>query len=135
MILCIRVTRYQDSHHVITDVLIRRKNQLLSSVFLVLILMIAASIIMYGIEHEAQPEVFKNAFSGFWWANSTLLTVGYGDIYPVTSLGKVIGIINASMAVLSFCFISIGKVGSEGNVIVTLHGNLSSMILHTSSMY
>ena len=88
-----RVSRYQDSLNVITDVLIKRKNQLLSSVFLVLILMIAASIIMYGIEHEAQPEVFKNAFSGFWWANSTLLTVGYGDIYPVTSLGKVIGII------------------------------------------
>ena len=48
---------------------------------------------MYGIEHEAQPDVFKNAFSGFWWATSTLLTVGYGDIYPITTLGKVIGII------------------------------------------
>jgi len=78
---------------VITDVVIKRINQLLSSVFIVLILMISASILMYGIEHEAQPNVFKNAFSGFWWATSTLLTVGYGDIYPITTLGKVIGII------------------------------------------
>ena len=93
MILCIRVTRYQDSLNVITDVVIKRKNQLLSSVFLVLILMISASILMYGIEHEAQPDVFKNAFSGFWWATSTLLTVGYGDIYLITTLGEVIGII------------------------------------------
>lgn len=88
-----RITRYQDSLNVITDVLIKRKNQLLSSVFLVLILMISASILMYGIGHKAQPDVFRNAFSGFWWATSTLLTVGYGDIYPVTPLGRVVGII------------------------------------------
>lgn len=48
---------------------------------------------MCNIEHDAQPEVFKNAFSGFWWAASTLLTVGYGDIYPVTMAGRVCGII------------------------------------------
>lgn len=40
-----------------------------------------------------QPEVFKNAFSGIWWSVSTLLTVGYGDIYPVTVLGKLFSII------------------------------------------
>ena len=48
---------------------------------------------MYSLEHEAQPEVFKNAFSGIWWSVSTLLTVGYGDIYPVTVLGKMFSII------------------------------------------
>lgn len=47
---------------------------------------------MYGLEHEAQPQVFRNAFSGFWWAVSTLLTVGYGDIYPITALGRLFGI-------------------------------------------
>ena len=40
-----------------------------------------------------QPEVFKNAFSGIWWSVSTLITVGYGDIYPVTVLGKMFSII------------------------------------------
>ena len=55
--------------------------------------MLGASLCMYGIEHDAQPEVFSNAFSGIWWAASTLLTVGYGDIYPVTTLGKVFGIV------------------------------------------
>jgi voltage-gated potassium channel len=47
---------------------------------------------MYSLEHEAQPEVFRNAFSGIWWSVSTLLTVGYGDIYPITFLGKIFGI-------------------------------------------
>jgi voltage-gated potassium channel len=47
---------------------------------------------MYSLEHEAQPDVFKNAFSGIWWSASTLLTVGYGDIYPVTTMGRVFGI-------------------------------------------
>ena len=55
--------------------------------------MITASLLMYGLEHEAQPEVFSNAFSGFWWAANTLLTVGYGDMVPVTLAGKVCGVI------------------------------------------
>lgn len=44
------------------------------------------------VSNEAQPEVFRNAFSGIWWSMSTLLTVGYGDIYPITPLGRVMAI-------------------------------------------
>lgn len=61
--------------------------------------MIAASLCMYSLEHAAQPDVFSNAFSGIWWAVSTLLTVGYGDIYPITTLGKIFGIIIAFLGV------------------------------------
>jgi voltage-gated potassium channel len=43
---------------------------------------------MYNVEYDAQPEVFENAFSGLWWAVATFTTVGYGDIYPITALGK-----------------------------------------------
>lgn len=86
-----RVNRYYDALNVITRVLERKKNQLLSSVFIILVLMVAASLCMYSLEHKAQPEVFANAFSGFWWAVSTLLTVGYGDIYPITLAGRLFG--------------------------------------------
>ena len=48
---------------------------------------------MYSAEHEVQPEQFKNAFSGIWWSVSTLLTVGYGDIYPITTVGRCMAII------------------------------------------
>lgn len=94
-----RVDAYYDSLHVITDVLYKKRQQLVSSVVLILILMIASSLCMYSLEHEAQPDVFTNAFSGIWWSASTLLTVGYGDIYPVTMMGKILGIIISFLGV------------------------------------
>ena len=88
-----RINAYYDAINVITGVLKAKRQQLISSVFIILVLMLAASLCMYSLEHGAQPEVFKNAFSGIWWAVSTLLTVGYGDIYPVTALGKFFSIV------------------------------------------
>ena len=94
-----RLNAKYDSFNVITTVLFEKRNQIISSVFIVLILMLASSLCMYSVEHEAQPEVFKNAFSGIWWSMSTLLTVGYGDIYPVTTLGRVMAICIAYLGV------------------------------------
>ncbi len=88
-----RINAYYDALNAIGDVLKRKRDQILSSVFIIFVLMIASSLCMYGLEHEAQPEVFQNAFSGFWWAVSTLLTVGYGDIYPITVAGRCFGIL------------------------------------------
>ncbi len=88
-----RINAYYDSLNVITSVLSNKRNQLISSVSILLVLMLASSLCMYSLEHAAQPEVFANALSGIWWAASTLLTVGYGDIYPITPIGRVLGII------------------------------------------
>ena len=87
-----RINAYYDSLYVITEVIVGKRQQLMSSVFIILILMLASSLCMYSLENKAQPDVFQNAFSGIWWSVSTLLTVGYGDIYPITFLGKVFGI-------------------------------------------
>ena len=94
-----RINAYYDSINVITSVLIEKKNQLISSIFIILVLMMAASLCMYSAEHDVQPEVFNNAFSGIWWSTSTILTVGYGDIYPVTILGRVMAIIISFLGV------------------------------------
>ena len=94
-----RINAYYDSLNVITEGIISKKQQLMSSVFIILVLMISSSLCMYSLENKAQPEVFTNAFSGIWWAASTLLTVGYGDIYPVTTMGKIFGIFIAFLGV------------------------------------
>lgn len=94
-----RINAQYDSFNVITSVLYEKKNQIISSVLLIMILMFSSSLCMYSAEHEAQPEVFQNAFSGIWWAMSTVLTVGYGDIYPITIVGKVMAILIAFLGV------------------------------------
>ncbi|MBQ1463348.1 MAG: ion transporter [Ruminococcus sp.] len=94
-----RINAQYDSFNVITTVLYEKRNQILSSVFIIVILMLASSLCMYNVEHTAQPYVFRNAFSGIWWSMSTLLTVGYGDIYPVTVLGKTMAICIAFLGV------------------------------------
>ena len=88
-----RINSYYDSLNVITEVISSKGQQLISSVFIIVVLMLASSLCMYSIEHEAQPHVFTNAFSGIWWAVSTLMTVGYGDIYPITDVGKLFSIV------------------------------------------
>ncbi len=88
-----RINSYYDSLKVIWDVVYGKRQQLIASVTIILILMVGSSLCMYSLEHDAQPDVFKNALSGIWWSASTLLTVGYGDIYPITTAGKIFGII------------------------------------------
>ena len=72
---------------------------MIASVFFVFIILILASLLIYYAEHDAQPNQFENAFSGLWWAVATLTTVGYGDIYPITPLGRVLGAIIAILGI------------------------------------
>ena len=88
-----RINAYSDSLTLIGNVISKKRTQLLASVFVIAMLILASSLCMYSVEHEAQPDIFRNAFSAIWWATSTLLTVGYGDIYPITPMGQFLGII------------------------------------------
>lgn len=94
-----KLNRYTTALASIGAVFKRKKNQLLSSIFVVVLLMIMASVLMYNVESEAQPEAFSNAFSSLWWAVATLTTVGYGDIYPITVLGKILSAIIALLGI------------------------------------
>lgn len=94
-----RLNAKYDSFNVITSVLKEKSRQLLSSLFIIFVLMVAGSICMYNAEHTAQPGVFKNAFSGFWWCVTTSLTIGYGDIYPVTPMGTVLAVVLSFLGV------------------------------------
>lgn len=109
-----QINAQYDAFSVITNVLKEKKSQLFSSICMILVFMMATSLCMYSLEHEAQPEQFRNAFSGIWWSVSTLLTVGYGDIYPITTLGKmmatVISFLGVGMVAIPTGIISAGFV-------------------------
>ena len=53
------------------------------------VLLYVASVGIYHFEHEAQPEAFASVFHAWWWAVATLMTIGYGDVYPITTGGRV----------------------------------------------
>ena len=86
-----KLTRYTDAISSIGAVFRSKFQEILVSVIFVVILLIISSLLIYYAEHDAQPDKFKNAFSGVWWAVATLTTVGYGDIYPVTAMGRFLG--------------------------------------------
>lgn len=99
-----KINKSFDAFNVVSGVLKEKRNQIISSIFLIAMLILGASLCMYGFEHEAQPDVFNNAFSGIWWAMSTVLTIGYGDIYPITLGGRLIAI---CIALLGVCAVAI----------------------------
>ncbi|MEI6633755.1 MAG: ion transporter [Chlamydiota bacterium] len=86
-----KLSRYVRSLNVFTAVLKAKTEELVITLFLVLILLMLSSSLMYIIENPVQPAAFSSIPNAMWWAVETLTTVGYGDIYPVTVLGKLLG--------------------------------------------
>lgn len=86
-----RLTRYASAFRKLGSVLIKRKEQLIVTFLAMFMLLLIASVLMYHIENELQPEKFSSIPASMWWAMTTLSTVGYGDMYPVTNAGKIIG--------------------------------------------
>jgi voltage-gated potassium channel len=83
-------------------VLYAKKEELLMSLLLVLMVLIASSTLMYFVEHDAQPETFASIPDAMWWGVCTLTTVGYGDVYPKTGLGRFLGACIAVMGIAVF---------------------------------
>jgi voltage-gated potassium channel len=91
LIRVMKLGRYSDAMKMFHAVIAKTKEELLLALSILFIVLVLASSAMYYAEHDVQPEKFANIPDAMWWAVVTLATVGYGDIYPVTTLGKVIG--------------------------------------------
>lgn len=87
----LKISRYSHALGSIIRVLKKKAEDLWLTVFVVFLMLIVSSSIMYYIERDAQPETFSNIFQAFWWGIVTLTTVGYGDMLPITPVGKIIG--------------------------------------------
>ena len=94
-----KLGRYSVAFAMIIKVIEKRREELMITLTLVLVLMILSSSLMYYIEYEVQPEAFTSIPATMWWSVATLTTVGYGDVYPVTPLGKVLAAIIAILGI------------------------------------
>jgi voltage-gated potassium channel len=95
----LKINRYNSSINLIWTVIKEKKNELLITGFITLLILLIASILMYFIEGPEQPEQFPNILASFWWAIATLTTVGYGDVYPITGFGKFVSGIIAILGI------------------------------------
>ena len=114
----LKLFRFNDSIITMKKAFANIKNELLLFTFLTMIVLYVASVGIYFFEKDAQPEQFKSIFHCMWWAIATLTTVGYGDIYPITTGGKIftsiitligIGIVAIPTGLLASSLTSISK--------------------------
>jgi voltage-gated potassium channel len=87
----LKLGRYSNSMHVLGTAIHARRGELGVAVFTVAMMLLLASSLMYFVENDAQPDKFSSIPAAMWWAIATFTTVGYGDVTPITGLGRFLG--------------------------------------------
>jgi voltage-gated potassium channel len=107
-----RAKKYAIFIKLMKSILYNIKEEMIVLAFFTIVILALLSFSIFEIEHEAQPKVFTDIFQTLWWAVATLTTVGYGDMYPITPLGK---FITGAVSIIGIAFIAIpgGMFASE----------------------
>lgn len=85
----LKMSRYVESLNTLDNVVRAKKEELTVTAAMILMLLLFSSSLIYLVENEVQPDKFPSIPAAMWWGVATLTTVGYGDIYPVTAIGKI----------------------------------------------
>lgn len=104
LIRLFKISRYMRGLRTIGAVIRNRRQEIIAAFMVLALLTIAASVLMYEAEHAVQPEAFDSILTGIYWAMTTITTTGYGDLVPITALGRVIGFV---VMVLSIAIVAI----------------------------
>jgi voltage-gated potassium channel len=91
MFRLLKMSRYVESLNTLDDVVRSKKEELLVTTIMIATLLLFSASLMYLVENEAQPDKFPDIPSALWWGIATLTTVGYGDVFPITPIGKLLG--------------------------------------------
>ena len=87
----LKIGRYSSSMRTLGKVVGSKRQDLLSATFTVFTLLMVSASLVYFAEHASQPELFPSIPASMWWSVVTLTSVGYGDVYPITAMGKLLG--------------------------------------------
>ena len=87
----LKLARYSPALRTMATVLRNERRAVFGAVCVLTVLVVLSAAVMYQLEHDAQPQVFANIPQAMWWAVSTLTTVGYGDVTPITPAGRIVG--------------------------------------------
>lgn len=99
-----KLGRFSKSLKTINEVLRDTRADLTIAMFVAFVLLVLSSTLMYYVEHDAQPDKFASIIHSFWWSVATLTTVGYGDVYPITGIGK---LLSAIIAIIGIGFVAL----------------------------
>ncbi len=95
-----KITRYNKAIHVMMSVVRGKKDDIVLVMFMLFILMVISSCLIYYCENGIQPEAFPDMPTTAWWALMTITTVDHGDVYPISAVGRVFAGIIAMIGVL-----------------------------------
>ncbi len=114
-----KLNRYSNALGVIKKICVEKKDIFLITLYIMAIILLISSVLLYYAEYDAQPEKFSSITATLWWSFETLTTVGYGDIYPITTLGKIlagiIGVLGIGVVALPAGIISSGFIEALSN--------------------
>jgi len=94
-----KLTRYSNAMGIMTAVLRQEARSMGTVMFVFVVILVFISSLMYLLEHPVQPDVFTDVPTALWWGVETMTTLGYGDMVPMTPIGKLLGGLTALMGV------------------------------------
>ena len=99
-----RIAKFVEFDNILAQIFTEKKEEFIFVLVASVIILFTITPLVFYFEHDAQPEVFKSMFDTLWWAVVTFTTIGYGDMFPITAMGR---IFTTLLSILGIAFYAI----------------------------